>query len=96
MALIEIDGLPGFTVLKSRVDFPWQTGNVIIRWYIPLISSSFQVSDHPDHLRILRHRSDLAPALGAELLHLRGGGGAGAVVERCGKSMGSPWEIRHL
>ena len=31
MALIEIDGLPGFTVLKTG-DFPWQTVNVITRW----------------------------------------------------------------
>ena len=29
MAQFEIDGLPGFTVLKHGVDFPWRTGNVI-------------------------------------------------------------------
>jgi hypothetical protein len=30
---IEIDGLPSN---KKWVDFPWQTGNVITRWYPPL------------------------------------------------------------
>ena len=58
---------------------------------VPMNISSGEVGDHLDHLRLLCHRRDLAVAAGAELLHLRGGGGAGAVVETgAGKSMGNP------
>ena len=40
---IEIDGLPGFTELNSMVIFlPWQTVNVITRWYFTETMNNFE------------------------------------------------------